>query len=309
MKTIRLIPLLFVLTTTFSYNCHGIIRKAAGAQLTEGVLAASLGLCNAYEQTPYDEHTEQQKAVCAFARTAYATAFLTNHRHTYLGLKVALSLLGIHDAVTFARAYANLLRHPEETPSKHADEEAATEHLFSPRVHGIAQQVELCSALLLTLCCSNRSLALRCEYLSCLAMLYARAIGLAEKYQGKLVPILLAGGLVLMTLDFAVPGSPFNTLAAARDLEFEEYMQLQEDLVCNTTQLNRMRITVDKQLASKLTLEERQHYVSFGHSIDKNRTLMREMMCCNDTSLQDVRDAIKQVQAFFDQNSKAPNKQ
>lgn len=316
--------LVFLILSLIALNCQAHVRGALSTQVAEGILAGSLGMCSRYELAHNDQHDANAiKALCAFVRSAHGITFLMNHKHTYSGLKVIMGLLAAHDAVSFIRQYKQLVAtadtdallpaplagsvslpraHDGETAvDNKALESSVAANTFSTKTHKIAQQIELAAALLLTMCSSHKAAALRCEYLACLAMVAARSIALAEQQKGLLSHFLLACVVGLMVLDFVVPGSPFNAVAAERDREFSEYIDLQEDLVGCVTQLNGMRAVVDQALALPQTMQARERYATLAYDIGKNRDDVRAAMSSHDVSLAEAQEVIHHAQVFCDQ--------
>jgi hypothetical protein len=277
-------------------------RSAFGAQLTEAVLAASLASCNSSAETDQKKLATYQ-AIHAFVRTAYTTTFLINHRHTYPGIKLVMGLLGLHDATQFAAAYSKLFIQPQQnTPEADNNtlcpEESAS--FWSPETLALAQKTELCCALMLTLCPSHKALAVRCEYALCFAMLCARGISLSQQYQtNSASSIAILTILSLMLLDFVTPGSPFNRMANNRDQEFEQYQNLQPELIKKLHALDAMQQEIGKQLDSKLTQQERQDYAALAREIKEKRTNTKNLVCSTDVSLGDVQTTLADLEEFF----------
>lgn len=325
MRTIRALTLVLVAAISISNSCYGH-GKSTAAQITEGVLAASLSACSSYELAHKNEDkADVLKALCATLRTAHALTFQLSHKHTYAGLKVIMALLAAYDAVTLVRQYkqlvathgGNFLRSlaDDDTDDVEDDiEESITtadtnqqsaqptaSNTFSPNIHAIAHQIELAAGLVLAMCSSQKSSSLRCEYLACLAMVAARCVTIAEQQQGLLAHTVLACIVGLMILDFSIPGSPFNTMAKERDQEFSEYIDLHADLAGCLLHLNSMHEVADHTLATPLTPHQHKQVSSFANEIDTNRKSIRNAIAAHDFSLSEVQKILASTQHFLDQ--------
>lgn len=299
---------------------------AKNVALIEGVLAAPLSSYSSYELAHKDDiDTTILSAATAFLRTAHGVTFQVNHQRTYLGLKIIMALLTAYDAGTFVHRYKQLTSHrapadkpsttetqkapPKPAPAKSSDKSAAKmtnayatpENIFSDKIHTIAHQVELAAALVLAMSSSHKASALRCEYAACLALLTARAVTIAEQHRSWAIRLLLISVLSLMALDFAVPNSPFNSFAAEREKEFDDYLDLQADIGSCMKQLNQMHTMVDNALAAQINRPQHEWLSSMAAAINKNRANLRATMCASGVSLSEAESILADAQAFYNQ--------
>ena len=318
--------LLLALTSiTFNSQCEeGTKEEKKNVAIIEGILAAPLSACSSYELAHVDEvNASFLKTITAFLRLAHGITFQINHQRTYAGLKAIMGLLTTYDAVTFAQQYKQLVaplpllarETPEETepapPQEAVQAEpenkiysapAETSYLFSDAAHAAAHQIELAAALVLAMSTGNNASNLRCEYAACLAMIAARCVTIAEQHRGLLPKLLIGSILSLMVLDFIIPNSPFNNMLQEREQEFNDYLDLQEDVGCCMKQLSTMRGMVDTAISSSLTRPQHDCLTHIANGITKNRSNLRATMCTNNASKKDTEITLVNAQTFYAQN-------